>query len=832
MALLRVPTDYPTLDAALAAATPGDTVRIESAYANPVTGRVAVNDLRIEADVTFGASAVTLAAGVQGFTLAGGNNLNVYSENVTPASGETITIVGGATEAASPRGIIDVGTGGDRVRLDYSQATFPVKTDSGTSGGVNETVVIASSNAITLRVRGSEAVEVIGGIINDSLLASSGDDALYGGLGNDALFSSDGLDILDGGDGVDSLRADWRNSAGPIFVASGMDMMVGGRTLRSIEYFTSLMTTAANDVVTTSHNPIYNEAFSLGDGADMFIARTAATGSGMGEKLATLGGGVDTVVADFTGATERVQISTSSSTANITLGSKVVIRLQAWDPNQDRLVLTGGSANETLIGWAGNDVLNGGLGDDVIFNSGGVDSLDGGDGFDALYADWRTVTHDIVLRAGADNLLVDGTRVAGLEYFQTLVTGSGNDVVYADVAGVTVDLITTGAGNDTVTLYVDANPGQPGRRDQVNFGDGTDTLVVDFSQVSLEVIYLTRGTEFAAYSPSKSYFDTSQVERLFLTLTSRDEQLTGAPMGDRIAAGQGVDSLYGMGGDDELLGEAGADRLFGQDGADVLDGGAGDDVLTGGVGLDTARFSASWTQVSITIDWRGNLVVVGPDGRDVLTGIERLQFSDRTIEQDANDGVDDIFYLVSNPDVWLSGLDADDHFAGMGRQEGRAPNAYFDPAYYRATYADIAASGVDPFTHYMEGGWREGRATSAAFSTQAYVKTYPGLAAENPLIHYLVFGRDAGLKRFGLGFDEEGYVAAFPDIAAAGIDPVAHYAISGWREGRDPSASGFDTTRYLAAYPDVAAAGVNPYLHWLLAGQAEGRSGFGDGTWN
>ena len=52
----------------------------------------------------------------------------------------------------------------------------------------------------------------------------------------------------------------------------------------------------------------------------------------------------------------------------------------------------------------------------------------------------------------------------------------------------------------------------------------------------------------------------------------------------------------------------------------------------------------------------------------------------------------------------------------------------------------------------------------------------------------------------------------------------------GWHEGRDPSV-GFDTTSYLAAYPDVAAAGVNPLVHYLRFGDTEGRSTFADGVW-
>ena len=48
-------------------------------------------------------------------------------------------------------------------------------------------------------------------------------------------------------------------------------------------------------------------------------------------------------------------------------------------------------------------------------------------------------------------------------------------------------------------------------------------------------------------------------------------------------------------------------------------------------------------------------------------------------------------------------------------------------------------------------------------------------------------------------FDMNGYLAAYADVKAAGINPFDHYNQFGWHEGRDPSV-GFDTTDYLAAY--------------------------------
>jgi serralysin len=63
------------------------------------------------------------------------------------------------------------------------------------------------------------------------------------------------------------------------------------------------------------------------------------------------------------------------------------------------------------------------------------------------------------------------------------------------------------------------------------------------------------------------------------------------------------------------------------------------------------------------------------------------------------------------------------------------------------------------------------------------------------------------------------------------MNPLQHYELFGWREGRDPSAS-FDTLGYLAANPDVAAAGVNPLDHYLQSGIYEGRTAANDGVWH
>jgi GT2 family glycosyltransferase/glycosyltransferase involved in cell wall biosynthesis len=71
-------------------------------------------------------------------------------------------------------------------------------------------------------------------------------------------------------------------------------------------------------------------------------------------------------------------------------------------------------------------------------------------------------------------------------------------------------------------------------------------------------------------------------------------------------------------------------------------------------------------------------------------------------------------------------------------------------------------------------------------------------------------------------FDEEYYLARYPDVRQSGWDAYAHYLRHGAREGRDPS-PGFDTSFYLASNPDVRESGENPLRHYARRGKREGR---------
>ncbi|WP_245442471.1 hypothetical protein [Methylobacterium terrae] len=273
------------------------------------------------------------------------------------------------------------------------------------------------------------------------------------------------------------------------------------------------------------------------------------------------------------------------------------------------------------------------------------------------------------------------------------------------------------------------------------------------------------------------------------------------------------------------------------------------------------------------------------DASRIVSGKDYAQFYGDII--DRNFLVGDAFYAIRNPDVRAAGIDAEQHYAEYGWREGRDPDAFFSTRGYLAANPDVRAANVDPLQHFDQTGWRQGRDPSAAFDTGLYLRNNPDVAAAgiDPLAHYLQYGRAEGRKidaaigptaSFTRGsfdaeyyllansdvaavalarggdtigyayahyeqygwregrdpnafFDTKGYLDAYQDVKAAGIDPLMHYDQYGWKEGRDPSKA-FDSTAYLAAYGDVRAAGIDPLTHYLQYGALEGRSTFADGS--
>ncbi len=134
------------------------------------------------------------------------------------------------------------------------------------------------------------------------------------------------------------------------------------------------------------------------------------------------------------------------------------------------------------------------------------------------------------------------------------------------------------------------------------------------------------------------------------------DKLVGGSGNDVLLGGGGGDILIGGGGADELLGGGGSDTLKGGAGNDTLDGGRGDDVtkggggadtfifdkgndkLVGGKGRDTVQFNGDFDEYDVNFGKR--VIVESGNDRDVLIGMERLEFDDTVYARQGGDWVE------------------------------------------------------------------------------------------------------------------------------------------------------------------------------------------------
>lgn len=163
--------------------------------------------------------------------------------------------------------------------------------------------------------------------------------------------------------------------------------------------------------------------------------------------------------------------------------------------------------------------------------------------------------------------------------------------------------------------------------------------------------------------------------------------------------------------------------------------------LWSGTGIDTATntiiipFNFAGAPIQV-VD--GQVVLKDADGTLLpLAGYANYKFLDRTLVQnDANASVDDLYYLVSNPSLWGTGIDPQTEYATTGWKAGRNPNAGFDTAAYLKANPDIAALGINPLQSYIDSGMSEGRKAMPVGTT--FTDTAPISAADKATVAAVV----------------------------------------------------------------------------------------------
>lgn len=152
----------------------------------------------------------------------------------------------------------------------------------------------------------------------------------------------------------------------------------------------------------------------------------------------------------------------------------------------------------------------------------------------------------------------------------------------------------------------------------------------------------------------------------------------------------------------------------------------------------------------------------------------------------------------------------------------------------------IQTNGTSTWYNYDSAGNRTSRRSGAniqpnGFDADYYRLFYPDLfnanfSVQDAINHYNDHGRFEG-RNPSAYFNTSGYLSAYPDIAAAGVNPLDHYHNSGWRESRDPSPL-FSTSGYRTHYPDIVAANIDPHEHFIRYGVFEGRQPYGTGNYH
>ncbi|WP_439472329.1 beta strand repeat-containing protein [Brevundimonas sp.] len=563
--------------------------------------------------------------------------------------------------------------------------------------------------------------------ISAQRFASSDHVRLYGGDGADELhINGDGpfSALLDGGAGNDRIYLDgFLYGDLTIATGAGVDTIHIGRfenptpTIRVTDF-----TAGTGGDVLNFQNMLnfslvgwngYNP-FQLGftrlvqDGANVLLM-VDRDGSGTVHDWITLITFADTLRTDFTAANFGYNpLATPGQLYNGTAENDVFNGAGGDD------VMQGNNGDDVLNGDAGDDSLMGGSGRDILAGGEGNDRLDGGQGGETSpaelgggqyrpggdVADYRTATRGVTVSLQLYGAQDTGQGLDTLENIEDLYGSQFDDILTGTVIG--SNLLEGFGGADRLT-------GDNGN-DILLGGDGDDILNGGFGNDILEG---GAGFDIAVYAgPRANYTIITNAEGVTSIIDNSTYGQTDTLRGvERL---QFADGLYTTAGErlpnivngtpnaDNLVGDSGVDHILAGDGDDTLTGGAGNDTLDGGAGRDTAVFSGARSAYTLSIT-NGVTTVVGPDGTDTLTNIERLRFDNGLYDLAGNplpneiNGTSyaDTLNGTAGADLIAAG-DGDDVITGGAGNDIIDGGAGFDTA--------VFAAGVAPYSITVSNG--------------------------------------------------------------------------------------------------------------------------------
>jgi Ca2+-binding RTX toxin-like protein len=210
----------------------------------------------------------------------------------------------------------------------------------------------------------------------------------------------------------------------------------------------------------------------------------------------------------------------------------------------ERFDITGSSSIDIIKGGVNNDTIRGGAGNDTIdTGAGGNDLVDGGSGTDGIILDLGTQTINLTVDIGTGSFSAGGVTATSIERFDTLTTGSGNDII---IGGLLDDTIIGGAGNDTI------DPGA-GISNDVSGGAGNDVLVFDYGFLIDNVLIDNGGDGYSGYYGGFGGVVFSGIERFNYTGSNGDDYINGGKNNDTLQGGIGNDTFNGGLGADVFM---------------------------------------------------------------------------------------------------------------------------------------------------------------------------------------------------------------------------------------------------------------------------------------
>jgi hypothetical protein len=159
-----------------------------------------------------------------------------------------------------------------------------------------------------------------------------------------------------------------------------------------------------------------------------------------------------------------------------------------------------------------------------------------------------------------------------------------------------------------------------------------------------------------------------------------------------------------------------------------------------------------------------------------------------------------------------------EHYKILGWKRGLNPTPYFDVGFYLATNGDVRISGMDPFEHFINYGCWEFRDPHPAFDCRWYYNTYlvGEKTPEEALYHYLTEGWRSGNSPNPL-FWSKWYAKMFMGPLTGLIDPFYHFLTEGHKQQRNPNPL-FDIKYYVQTYGVKDETFRDPLSHYIRIG--------------